>query len=77
MNLFADNIALNKIIGCHDDYSILQADIDAISDCLCEKFLTLNLSKCCGSVSACCGLSFNVPMFSQEMLANISSSSSS
>ena len=47
MNLFADDIALHRIISCHDDYSVLQADIDAVSDCLREKHLTMNPSKCC------------------------------
>ena len=47
MNLFADDIALYRIIRSINDYSALQADIDAVSDCLAGKLLTLNPSKCC------------------------------
>ena len=47
MNLFADAIALYRIIRSFDDYSSLQADIDAVSNCLAGKYLTLNPSKCC------------------------------
>ena len=47
INLYADDIALYRVISHRQDYSALQADIDAISDCLSEKYLTLNSSKCC------------------------------
>ena len=46
MNLFADDIALYRIIRSSNDYSILQADINAVNDCLTGKFLTLNPCKC-------------------------------
>ena len=47
MNLFADDIALYRIIRLFDDYSSLQVDSDAVSNCLAGKYLSLNPSKCC------------------------------
>ena len=47
INLFADDIALYRIINSSDDYSKLQIDIDAVSSCLASKHLNLNVSKCC------------------------------
>ena len=44
MNLFADDIALYRIIRLFDDYSSLQADNDAVSNCLAGKYLTLNIA---------------------------------
>ena len=44
MNLFEDDIALYRIIRSFDDYSSLQADFDAVSNCLTGKY---HPSKCC------------------------------
>ena len=47
INLFADDIALYRIITSHDDYSVLQSDVNSIDSCLSAKHLTLNPKKCC------------------------------
>ena len=47
INLFADDIALYRIINAPDDFAGLQLDIDAISYRLKSKYLDLNPSKCC------------------------------
>ena len=47
INLFADDIALYRIIRSSVDYTILQKDITAVSSCLGSKHLELNASKCC------------------------------
>ena len=47
INLFADDIALYRIINAYEDYASLQSDIDAISNRLKSKYLDLNPSKCC------------------------------
>ena len=45
LNLFADDIALYRIINSADDYERLQDDIHAVSSCLAAKHL--NSGKCC------------------------------
>ena len=45
INLFADDIALYRIINAPDDFAGLQLDIDAISYRLKSKYLDLNPSK--------------------------------
>ena len=47
INLFADDIALYRIITSISDYIALQVDINSINSCLGAKFLTLNPKKCC------------------------------
>ena len=47
INLFADDIALYRIITNPDDYLTLQADVNAIKSTLTTKYLTLNPKKCC------------------------------
>ena len=47
INLFADDIALYRIIRSPDDYIFLQSDVNAVSSCLTSKYLNLNISKCC------------------------------
>ena len=47
INLFADDIALYRVINSPDNYADLQADIDAVNTCLNAKYLTLNPRKCC------------------------------
>ena len=47
INLFADDIALYRIINSADDYERLQDDINAVSSCLAAKHLNLNSGKCC------------------------------
>ena len=40
INLFADDIALYRIITSHDDYSVFQSDVNSIDSCLSAKHLT-------------------------------------
>ena len=40
-NLYADDIALYRIIRSPEDYIHLQVDIDVVTACLDEKLLTL------------------------------------
>ena len=47
ISLFADDIALYRVINSPDNYADLQADIDAVNTCLTAKYLTLNPRKCC------------------------------
>ena len=47
INLFADDIALYRIITNYDDYSALQSNVNSIDSCLSAKHLTLNPKKCC------------------------------
>ena len=47
INLFADDIALYRIITSPDDYVALQSDVNGIDSCLTSKYLTLNPKKCC------------------------------
>ena len=47
INLFADDIALYRIIYSPSDYDKLQFDINAVSSCLTSKYLSLNARKCC------------------------------
>ena len=42
INLFADDIALYRIITNPDDYLTLQADVNAIKSTLTTKYLMLN-----------------------------------
>ena len=46
VNLYADDIALYRIIRSPEDYIHLQVDIDAVAACLDEKLLALNGKKC-------------------------------
>ena len=46
VNMFADNIALYRIIKSSTDYFHLQNDIDSISTCIKQKHLQLNANKC-------------------------------
>ena len=45
INLFADDIALYRIITSHDDYSVLQLDVNSIDSCLSAKHLTSGVSS--------------------------------
>ena len=47
INLFADDIALYRIITKPDDYLTLQADVNAIKSTLTTKYLMLYPKKCC------------------------------
>ncbi len=47
INLFANDIALYRIIKSPEDYTWLQDDITAVSSCPGSKHLDLNASKCC------------------------------
>ena len=47
INLFAEDIALYRIIYTPNDYVSLQSGISAVSSCLVSKHLSLNGSKCC------------------------------
>ena len=45
-NMFADDIALHRIIKTSSDYVHLQEDIDSVSNCIHHKHLQFNASKC-------------------------------
>ena len=47
INLYADDIALYRLITNFNDYIALQEDANAINSCLTTKYLTLNPTKCC------------------------------
>jgi hypothetical protein len=46
LNLFADDIALYRIIKCPADYDHLQLDIDSVSSFISGKHLKFNAKKC-------------------------------
>ena len=46
VNMFADDIALYRIIKTAADYALLQEDVDATSACIQEKTLKFNATKC-------------------------------
>ena len=46
VNMFADDIALYRIIKSSTDYSHLQNDINSISVCIKQKHLQFNTNKC-------------------------------
>ena len=46
INMFADNIALYRIITTPKDYEMLQEDVSAISSFLDNKHLNFNEDKC-------------------------------
>ena len=46
VNMFADDIALYRIIKTAADYVHLQEDVDATSECIQEKDLQFNATKC-------------------------------
>ena len=46
VNMFADDIALYRVIKTVVDYAYLQQDIDSISACIQQKGLNFNTSKC-------------------------------
>ena len=46
ISLFADDIALYRIIRSSSDYLELQTDIDSITTCIESKYLKFNASKC-------------------------------
>ena len=46
VNMFADDIALYRVIKTTDDYVCLQQEIDSISACIQQKDLNFNANKC-------------------------------
>ena len=46
LTMYADDILLYKPISQPEDYFGLQADIDAIQDCISTNYLTMNPHKC-------------------------------
>ena len=46
MNLFADDIALYRVIKTPSDYHYLQADVNAVGQCISQKYLKFNANKC-------------------------------
>ena len=46
MNLFADDIALYRVIKSPADYNILQDDISSVSKVISDKYLCFNKTKC-------------------------------
>ena len=46
MNLFADDMAIYRIIKSTNDYSQLQADIDSVATFMSNNLLQFNTSKC-------------------------------
>ena len=46
VNMFADDIALYRVIKTTADYNHLQQDIDSISACIQQKDLRFNTNKC-------------------------------
>ena len=42
MNLFADDIALYRVIKTPSDYHYLQADVNAVGHCISQKHLKFN-----------------------------------
>ena len=46
VNMFADDVALYRIIKSSTDYSHLQNDINSISVCIKQKHLQFNTNKC-------------------------------
>jgi len=46
VNMFADDIALYRIIKTPADYTHLQSDINSICSCMQRKLLQFNLAKC-------------------------------
>jgi len=46
VNMFADDIALYRIIKTPADYTHLQSDINSICSCMHRKLLQFNLAKC-------------------------------
>ena len=53
ISLFADDIALYRIIYTLNYYASLQSDISAVSTCLASKYLNLNVTKCCCLLLSC------------------------
>ena len=45
--LFADDIALYRVITSYDDYEHLQSDINSIADWVEDHHLSLHSGKCC------------------------------
>ena len=45
-NMFADDIALYRVIRTTNDYDRLQEDIDFVSTCINQKQLQFNVNKC-------------------------------
>ena len=46
INLFADDIALYRVIKGVEDYTQLQVDINSVSSCIEGKYLQFNAKKC-------------------------------
>lgn len=46
VNMFADDVALYRVIKSSIDYSHLQNDINSISGCVKGKYLQFNTNKC-------------------------------
>ena len=46
VNMFADDVALYRVIRSSLDYSRLQDDINSISACIKSKYLKFNTNKC-------------------------------
>ena len=46
VNMFADDIALYRVIKTRDDYVYLQEDVNSISTCIEQKYLQFNTTKC-------------------------------
>lgn len=46
INLFADDIALYRVIKSPSDYNCLQTDVNAVGHCISQKHLTFNVNKC-------------------------------
>ena len=46
INLFADDVALYRVIRTSNDYNCLQTDVDAVGHCISQKYLQFNASKC-------------------------------
>ena len=46
MSLFADDIALYRIIKSPADYNVLQDDINLVSKVISDKYLCFNKTKC-------------------------------
>ena len=46
MNLFADDIALYRVIKSPADYNLLQDDVNSVSNIISAKYLHFNKTKC-------------------------------
>ena len=46
MNLFADDIAVYRVIKTSNDYHYLQTDVNAVGHCISQKHLKFNVNKC-------------------------------